>query len=77
MGLLQKNKPDFFEEENNTKKFKRADELNAYVFMFGNNREGKLQVIQLRQDENNISDGHLNVFIKSEKLYLMHWWFPC
>jgi len=40
-------------------------------------QEGKLQVIQLREDENNSSDGHLNIFIKSGKLYFMHWWFPC
>ncbi|MDR6969525.1 hypothetical protein J2X31_003558 [Flavobacterium arsenatis] len=39
--------------------------------------EGNLQVIQLREDENNISDGHINIFIKNGKLYYMHWWFPC
>lgn len=39
--------------------------------------EGELQVIQLREDENNISDGHINVFIKNGKLFSIHWWFPC
>lgn len=39
--------------------------------------EGNLQVIQLREDENNVSDGHLNIFLKNGKLYFMHWWFPC
>ncbi|MGD1319313.1 hypothetical protein [Chryseobacterium sp. 2R14A] len=39
--------------------------------------EGKLQVIELREDENNISDGHIKVFLKNGKLYFMHWWFPC
>lgn len=39
--------------------------------------EGDLQVIQLREDDNNISDGHIKVFIKNGKLYYMHWWFPC
>jgi hypothetical protein len=39
--------------------------------------EGELQVIKLREDENNISDGHLKLFIKDGKLYFMHWWFPC
>jgi hypothetical protein len=39
--------------------------------------EGKLQVIRLREDENNVSDGHINLFIKNDKLYFMHWWFPC
>lgn len=44
--------------------------LNVY-------REGKLQVIELSEDENNISDGHIKVFLKNGKLYFMHWWFPC
>lgn len=39
--------------------------------------EGKLQVIKLREDKDNISDGHINVFLKNGKLYFMHWWFPC
>lgn len=39
--------------------------------------EGKLQVIQLREDGNNISDGHIKIFIKNGKLYFMNWWFPC
>ncbi|AQY20975.1 hypothetical protein [Riemerella anatipestifer] len=39
--------------------------------------EGNLQVIQLREDEHNVSDGHINLFIKNGKLYYIHWWFPC
>jgi hypothetical protein len=39
--------------------------------------EGILKVIQLREDKNNISEGHIEVFIKNGKLYFMHWWFPC
>jgi hypothetical protein len=39
--------------------------------------EGKLQVIQLREDENNASEGHIKIFIKNDKLYFMHWWSPC
>lgn len=39
--------------------------------------DGKLQVIELREDENNISDGHIKIFIKNGKLFYMHWWFPC
>lgn len=39
--------------------------------------EGKLQVIELREDENNISDGHIKVFFKNGRLYFMHWWSPC
>lgn len=41
------------------------------------NGEGTLQIIQLREDENNISDGHINLFIKNGKLYYINWWFPC
>ena len=39
--------------------------------------EANLQVIQLREDENNVSDGHIKIFLKNGKLYFMHWWFPC
>lgn len=39
--------------------------------------EGKLQVIQLLENKKNTSDGHINLFIKNNKLYFMHWWFPC
>jgi hypothetical protein len=39
--------------------------------------EGKLQVIQLREDENNISDGHIKIFLKNGRLFYIHWWFPC
>lgn len=39
--------------------------------------EGKVQVIQLREDKDNISDGHINVFIKNGKLHSLHWWIPC
>ncbi|RXK85987.1 hypothetical protein [Filimonas effusa] len=38
---------------------------------------GKLQVIQLREDNNNVSDGQIRLFLKEGKLYSMHWWFPC
>lgn len=39
--------------------------------------EGKLQLIQLREDAENISDGHVRIFLKQAKLYSIHWWFPC
>ncbi|MBL4676131.1 MAG: hypothetical protein JKY70_08015 [Mucilaginibacter sp.] len=38
---------------------------------------GKLQVIMLREDKNNVSEGHINLFIKNGKLHYMEWWFPC
>lgn len=41
------------------------------------NGEGRLQVIQLREDENNISDGYVKLFIKNGKLYSINFWFPC
>lgn len=39
--------------------------------------EGKLKVIHLREDYKNTSDGHIKIFIKNDKLYFMHWWYPC
>lgn len=39
--------------------------------------EGKLQVITLREDHANISDGQIRLFLKEGKLYFIHWWFPC
>lgn len=39
--------------------------------------EGRLQIIQLREDADNFSDGDINVFLKNGRLYYMHWWFPC
>lgn len=41
------------------------------------NGERELQVITLREDENNVSDGHINIFLKNGKLHSMQWWFPC
>lgn len=39
--------------------------------------EGELQVIQLREDEEGISYGHINLFFKNNKAQYIHWWFPC
>ena len=39
--------------------------------------DGNLKVFHLREDENNVSDGQINIFIKNGKLYLIKWWFPC
>lgn len=39
--------------------------------------EGKLEVIELREDKDNVSDGHINILIKGGKLYALQWWFPC
>ncbi|AZA77583.1 hypothetical protein EG347_08680 [Chryseobacterium sp. G0186] len=39
--------------------------------------EGKLQLITLREDKEGISDGHINIFFKNNRIYYMHWWFPC
>ncbi|HSD13962.1 MAG TPA: hypothetical protein VLB74_04885 [Flavobacterium sp.] len=39
--------------------------------------EGPLEVITLREDAENNSEGHIMIFFKNDRLYLMHWWFPC
>ena len=43
----------------------------------GMDKEGKLWVIQLKEDENGSSDGHIKIFFKNGRVYFMHWWFPC
>ncbi|MFP3832754.1 hypothetical protein [Chryseobacterium sp. SIMBA_028] len=39
--------------------------------------EGTLQAIRLREDKEGISDGHINIFFKNNRIYSLHWWFPC
>ena len=39
--------------------------------------EGTTEVIQLREDDQNKSDGYILLFIKNNNLQYMHWWFPC
>ena len=39
--------------------------------------DGEMEVIQLREDKQNKSEGHILLFIKYNKLQYMHWWFPC
>ena len=39
--------------------------------------EGKLQFILFREDDENLSDGHIRLFLKDGKLVFIHWWFPC
>lgn len=43
----------------------------------GMDKEGKLWVIQLREDHEGISDGHIKIFFKDGKISFMHWWLPC
>lgn len=38
---------------------------------------GKVQVIRLREDKENISDGHINIYFKNSRVQSIHWWFPC
>lgn len=40
-------------------------------------REGELQLMILKEDKDGISDGHIKLFFKDDKVYFMHWWFPC
>lgn len=39
--------------------------------------EGALQMIQLREGDYELYDGHINIFLKNGKLYFMQWWLPC
>lgn len=39
--------------------------------------EGELQMIQLREGNYELYDGHINIFLKNGKLLFMQWWFPC
>jgi hypothetical protein len=50
---------------------------NAVKDRLGMDKEGKLWVIQLKEDEKGISDGHIKMFFKDGKVSFMHWWFPC
>jgi hypothetical protein len=43
----------------------------------GMDKEGKLWVIQLREDNEGVSDGHIKIFFRDGKISFMHWWFPC
>jgi len=43
----------------------------------GMDKEGKLWVIQLREDREGISDGHIKIFFRDGKISFMHWWLPC
>lgn len=38
---------------------------------------GTFQLIHLREDKDNVSDGHIRIFIRNGRLYAVHWWFPC
>jgi len=40
-------------------------------------KEGKLWVIQLREDTDGTSDGHIKLFFRNGKVSFLHWWFPC
>jgi hypothetical protein len=43
----------------------------------GMDKEGKLWVIQLKEDHEGISDGHIKIFFRDGKISFIHWWFPC
>lgn len=40
-------------------------------------REGELQLMVLKEDNEGTSDGHIKLFFKNGKVYFMHWWLPC
>jgi hypothetical protein len=39
--------------------------------------EGKFKVMPLRASENREDDGHIRIFFKGDKLYLIYYFFPC
>jgi hypothetical protein len=43
----------------------------------GMDKEGKLWMIQLKEDKDGVSDGHIKLFFKDGKVNFIHWWFPC
>jgi hypothetical protein len=43
----------------------------------GMDKEGKLWVIQMKDDKKGTSDGHIKIFFKNGRVYFMHWWSPC
>lgn len=43
----------------------------------GMDKEGKLWMIQLKEDKEGISDGHIKLFFEDGKVNFIHWWFPC
>ena len=45
--------------------------------MLGLDKEGKLWVVKLREDDTGLSDGHIKLFFKNNRVYFMHWWLPC
>lgn len=43
----------------------------------GMDKEGKIWMIQLKEDKDGVSDGHIKLFFKDGKVNFIHWWFPC
>lgn len=54
--------------------FPNAVENIVAINVYG---EGELQMIQLRDGNYELYDGHINIFLKNGKLYFMQWWLPC
>ena len=40
-------------------------------------QEGRLQMLILKEEPLGISDGHLRLFFKDGRFYMIHHWFPC
>jgi len=41
------------------------------------NEEKRLESIILKEDKEGVSDGHIRIFFKKDKVYSIWWWFPC
>jgi hypothetical protein len=54
--------------------FPNAVENMSIMSIYG---EGELQMIQLREGNYELYDGHINIFLKNGRLFFMQWWLPC
>lgn len=39
--------------------------------------ESEVQMIQLKEGNYELYDGHINIFLKNKKLLFIQWWLPC
>ncbi|MDQ0594548.1 hypothetical protein QFZ37_002917 [Chryseobacterium ginsenosidimutans] len=54
--------------------FPNAVQNTSIMKVYG---EGELQMIQLKEGNYELYDGHINIFLKNGKLFFMQWWLPC
>lgn len=54
--------------------FPNAVENITPITVYG---EGEVQMIQLKEGNYELYDGHINIFLKNNKLLFIQWWLPC